>query len=233
MPTFAVPQSLKQSQNSLFSDIKYLQAGSGIDTNDYETENSRSGNRFPVANKLGFSRRLLTCDGRRMQHERLSQSDLEAAWSQLATLNNNPHDFVVFCNCRKESGCSRLRKHLQLTPLPADGLAIDFLNSSHAEQPRVPFNWFYDRFKGSATTSLRMVEIRLQLLQQATDVKKNNTDKDAPDGEACPHNVAFTTWWMAVIPCRRAAINKEARVNSLGMLGVIAMATQGELDKRA
>jgi ATP adenylyltransferase len=38
----------------------------------------------------------------------------------------------------------------------------------------------------------------------------------------------LTTRWMVVLPRRWGAINKEAGVNSLGMLGVIAVATTKE-----
>ena len=35
---------------------------------------------------------------------------------------------------------------------------------------------------------------------------------------------------MVVLPRRRAAVNKEAGANALGMVGVIAVATQKEID---
>ncbi|EWG53619.1 hypothetical protein FVEG_17146 [Fusarium verticillioides 7600] len=52
----------------------------------------------------------------------------------------------------------------------------------------------------------------------------------APLGAAVPHNFLLTQGWMIVLPRRRAAVNKEAGVNAIGMMGVIAVATQGEID---
>jgi hypothetical protein len=45
----------------------------------------------------------------------------------------------------------------------------------------------------------------------------------------CPHNMILTKGWMVVLPRRRAAVNKEAGVNALGMLGYIAVATDNEI----
>ncbi|KAH6951557.1 hypothetical protein DER45DRAFT_576662 [Fusarium avenaceum] len=39
------------------------------------------------------------------------------------------------------------------------------------------------------------------------------------------------TRWMIVIPYQLAAINGEAGVNSSGNVGVITVATEGEIDK--
>jgi ATP adenylyltransferase len=35
---------------------------------------------------------------------------------------------------------------------------------------------------------------------------------------------------MIVLPRRRAAVNKEAGANAIGMMGVVAVATQSEID---
>lgn len=110
-------------------------------------------------------------------------------------------------------------------PLPADGFAAAFLDSNVAEEPRVPFERFYHRFEDGALTPATLANIYAKLLRQATEAWENCTGNTVPDGEACPHNVAFTSRWMVVIPRRRAAVSKEAGVNLLGMLGVIAVAT--------
>lgn len=173
---------------------------------------------------------MLTRDGYCRQYEPLDQKDFQAAWPTLAALNNTTTDYVVFFNCGKDGGCSRLHKHVQLMPLPASGFAVDFLNSSSTEEPKLPFEWFYHRFEDSATAYSKGAEIYLHLLQQATETWETSTGKNVPDGQACPHNVAFTSRWIVVIPRRSAAVNKQAGVNSLGMLGVIAVATEKEID---
>ncbi|RYC88127.1 hypothetical protein BFJ63_vAg8985 [Fusarium oxysporum f. sp. narcissi] len=232
-PTLSTPEQSSASGNGL-SNSKQLLPGSDIDTNGFEMGDSESSTHFLIANKFCFSRphlMMLTRDGYRRQYEPLNQSDFEAAWGTLASLKNATTDYVVFFNCGKDGGCSRLHKHVQLMPLPASGFAVDFLNSnSTTKEPKVPFEWFYHRFQDSAAAASKGTEIYLQLLQQATEAWKASTGKNVPDGEACPHNVAFTSRWIVVIPRRRAAVNKEAGVNSLGMLGVIAVATEKEIE---
>ncbi|KAF5566680.1 ATP adenylyltransferase II [Fusarium phyllophilum] len=229
-PTLSTPGQSSTSRNSL---SKQLLPGSDIDTNGFEMGGSDSSTHFLIANKFCFSRphlMMLTRDGYSRQYEPLSQSDFDAAWGTLASLNDATTDYVVFFNCGKDGGCSRLHKHVQLMPLPASGFAVNFLNSDTTEEPKVPFEWFYHKFEDNVATASKATEIYLQLLQQATEAWKASTGKDIPDGHACPHNVAFTPRWIVVIPRRKAAVNKEAGVNSLGMLGVIAVATEKEIE---
>ncbi|EHK20458.1 uncharacterized protein TRIVIDRAFT_48895 [Trichoderma virens Gv29-8] len=234
-PTLATPQQqlLAEGQNGISLNLKPQRPGSDIDTNGYEIGDSSGSSHFLIANKFCFSRphlMMLTCDGNRRQHEPLDENDLEAAWTALLALNDAARDYVVFYNCGKNSGCSRLHKHMQLMPLPADGFAAAFLNSNAVKEPRVPFQWFYHRFVDRPITPATLASIYARLLQQATEAWENSAGDAVPDGEACPHNMAFTSRWMVVIPRRRAAVNKEAGVNSLGMLGVIAVATEREID---
>ncbi|KAF5671857.1 ATP adenylyltransferase II [Fusarium denticulatum] len=230
-PTLSTPEQSSASGNGL---SKQLLPGSGIDTNGFEMGDSESSSHFVIANKFCFSRThlmMLTRDGYRRQYEPLNQSDFGAAWATLASLNNGTTDYVVFFNCGKDGGCSRLHKHVQLMPLPADGFAVDFLNSDSAKEPNVPFEWFYHRFQDNTAAASKVTEICQHLLQQATEAWKASTGKNVPDGQACPHNVAFTSRWIVVISRRKATVNKEAGVNSLGILGVIAVATEKEIEK--
>ncbi|KAM0350545.1 hypothetical protein ACHAPU_003028 [Fusarium lateritium] len=234
-PTLSTPQQQlrENDRKNVSSNVTHLRPGSDIDTNGYEIGDDGGDNHFLIVNKFCFSRphfMMLTSDGHRRQHEHLNQSDLEAAWKRLTYLNDKANDYVVFFNCGKDSGCSRLHKHLQLMPLPAAGFAVDFLNSNSEQEPKVPFEWFYHKFEGSIPTSLSLVETYDRLLQQATAVWKDSKGQDVSDEFACPHNVVFTARWMVIIPRRRAAINEKAGVNSLGMLGIIAVATESEID---
>ncbi|RGP58733.1 hypothetical protein FSPOR_11818 [Fusarium sporotrichioides] len=231
-PTLSAPEQQSVSTSGLSND-KQLLPGSDIDTNGFEMGGRQGSSHFLIANKFCFSRphlMMLTRDGYRRQYEPLDHADFEAVWHTLVTLNNATTDYVVFFNCGKDGGCSRLHKHVQLMPLPARGFAVDFLNSNSTEEPKVPFEWFYHKFEDSATDCSKEAEIYQQLLQQATEVWKASTGKNLPEGEACPHNVAFTSRCIVVIPRRHAAVNKEADVNSLGMLGVIAVATKKEIE---
>ncbi|KAM0427751.1 hypothetical protein ACHAQK_011900 [Fusarium lateritium] len=221
-----------ESQKAVTSTTKQLRPGSDIDTNGFEIWESDGSSHFLIANKFSFSRphlMMLTRDGFRRQYEPLSESDIRASWEMLNSLNGATKDYVAFYNCGKDGGCSRLHKHLQLMPLPASGFAVDFLNLYVAEEPRLPFKWFYHRFNGTESP-VQLTEIYMDLLEKATKTWKESTGNNVPDGHACPHNVAFTNRWIVVIPRRCAAINKEAGVNSLGMLGIIAVATEQEVD---
>ncbi|KAF5625218.1 ATP adenylyltransferase II [Fusarium sp. NRRL 25303] len=231
-PTLSTPKHSSASGDGL-SNEKQLLPGSDIDTNGFEMGDSGNSTHFLIANKFCFSRphlMMLTRDGYRRQYEPLDQSDFDAAWGTLASLENETTEYVVFFNCGKDGGCSRLHKHVQLMPLPASGFAVDFLNSNITKEPKVPFEWFYHRFQDGATAASKVTEVYTQLLRQATEAWKASTGKDVPDRQACPHNVAFTSRWIVVIPRRTAAVNKEAGVNSLGMLGVIAVATEKEIE---
>lgn len=134
-----------------------------------------------VANKFALARphiMVLTTDGHRRQYEPLDESDLTAAWTILNSVSEHgdsgskARDYVVFYNCGRDGGCSRLHKHMQLIPTPPDSLA-SFLDadtpsksvsipqpdgtttaaaaaadsgSPNAAEPGVPFHWFYHRF---------------------------------------------------------------------------------------
>ncbi|KAM0243978.1 hypothetical protein ACHAP5_006742 [Fusarium lateritium] len=233
-PTLAPSQNhhSTEAQKAVTPNITQLRPGSDIDTNGFEIWEVDGSSHLLVANKFSFSRphlMLLTRDGFQRQYEPLSESDIRASWDMLNSLNDATNDHVAFYNCGKDGGCSRLHKHLQLMPLPASGFAVDFLNLHVAEEPRLPFKWLYRRFNGTESP-VQVTEIYVDLLQKATKVWEESTGKNVSDGHACPHNVAFTNRWIVVIPRRCAAVNKEAGVNSLGMLGIIAVATEQEVD---
>jgi ATP adenylyltransferase len=171
---------------------------------------------------------LLTSDSHQRQYEALKKGDLAAAWSVLSTMGE---DYVAFFNCGRDGGCSRLHKHMQLIPKPNDSFA-SFLDANDEKEPEVPFKWFYHRFGDSKPGADDLVNIYNDLLGKATEVghaKAENADS-APPGAVVPHNFLLTQGWMIVLPRRRAAVNKEAGANAIGMMGVIAVATQGEID---
>ncbi|PIG80769.1 hypothetical protein AARAC_010656 [Aspergillus arachidicola] len=118
--------------------------GSDISTTGFEIATTDT--HILIANKFSFSRphlMLLTLDGHRRQYEPLNETDLDGAWR---ILNAAETDYVAFYNCGRDGGCSRLHKHLQVMPLPANSFAA-FLDSPEGREPeaRVPFEWFYRR----------------------------------------------------------------------------------------
>lgn len=209
-----------------------LRPGSDIGTRGFEIgEASAGATHFLIANKFCFARphlMFLTSDGYQRQHEALHEPDFAAAWNLLHDMTS---EYVAFYNCGKDGGCSRLHKHIQLMPKPKNCFA-SFLDGDNGTPPSVPFQWFYRRFESPSISASQVTETYNHLLQEATKVGGGHSAHadEAPAGAACPHNMILTRNWIVVIPRRRAAINKEAGVNALGMLGVIAVATQKEID---
>lgn len=189
-----------------------------------------------AVNKFCYARphlMLVTADGYRRQHEPLDMSDLDAAWSAITAAGD---DYVAIYNCGKDASCSRKHKHMQFMPMPQDSLAA-FLDNG-GEEPDVPFEWAWQRLDSDikTTDAAALVKVYNQLLGKANDawrasprVESQTTTPDATDGP-CPHNVILTRRWILVIPRRQAAVATTAGANALGMLGVIAVATQEEAD---
>ncbi|RFN50203.1 hypothetical protein FIE12Z_5517 [Fusarium flagelliforme] len=226
-PTFQTNAPKPESHVNVFA--RNLD-GSDIDTADYEI--CRIGEtHFLAANKFCYARphlMLLTLDGYKRQYESLDQNDWQALHS---ILRGQTNEYVGFYNCGQDGGCSRLHKHMQLIPKPKDSFAA-FLDEEDAEEPNMPFQWFYHRFGSANVTPEDLLDIYNELLQKATEVGAGLSEnaKTLPRGAAIPHNMLVTKNWMAVLPRRRAAVNKEAGANALGMIGVIAVATQKEID---
>ena len=171
---------------------------------------------------------LVTFDGYQRQYEGLGLNDIKSAWFLLSALDT---DYVAFYNCGQDGGCSRLHKHLQLMPTPPK-LFASFLDSKDGQPPRVPFEWFYRRLDPHGSTPQRLLEIYDHLLEQATNKGRGPSESfgTTPPNAACPHNFILTKRWMVVLPRQRAAINKQAGVNAIGMLGYIVVATKEEID---
>ncbi|KAJ5822771.1 hypothetical protein N7447_005111 [Penicillium robsamsonii] len=220
-PTLTTPQS----QPEVNSRRPEERDGSDISTTGFELGTLDS--HFLIVNKFCFARphlMLLTSDGYKRQYEALEEADLDSMWRILISMER---DYVAFFNCGQNGGCSRLHKHMQLMPLPANSFAA-FLDSSEEPETKVPFKWFYRRFEGEVTPAV-LFGVYKDLLKEATKVGGDHT-ASTPPGAVCPHNMILTKRWMIVLPRRRGGINKEAGVNSLGMLGVIAVATTKEID---
>lgn len=140
--------------------------------------------------------------------------------------------YVAFYNCGRDGGCSRLHKHMQLMPMPTKGFA-SFLDFDDGKETEVPYTWAYKRLAAfKAITAADLVETYNTLLERMAGAYDAATGKgrNMQASAAIPHNTILSQRWMIVLPRRQAAINKEAGANALGMLGVIAVATQKEID---
>ncbi|KAB8075362.1 hypothetical protein BDV29DRAFT_172086 [Aspergillus leporis] len=79
-----------------------------------------------------------------------------------------------------------------------------------------------------------LTKVYTDLLKQATKVGLGRSEHadNAPSRAACPRNMICKDRWTLVIPRRRAAINKQAGVNAIDMLGLIAASTRNEINNR-
>lgn len=202
-----------------------MKEGSDIDTRGFEIGNVGTAH-FIAANKFCFARpqfMLVTLDGYRRQYEPLDEADFEAAWSLLSMMTD---DYIVFFNGGRDAGCSRLHKHLQFMPTPANSFA-SFLDTDGPE-PDLPFRWFYKNLDFQHESPADLTKIYNELLQQASQAHGCEDEAFLP-GDQCPHNMIMTRRWMIVIPRRKGAIDKTSGGNALGMLGVVAISSQDEV----
>ncbi|KAF5004777.1 hypothetical protein FDECE_8767 [Fusarium decemcellulare] len=231
-PTIKTALSQDEDQANSHNDRR---DGSDISTGGFEIGGEVSNTHFMIANKFSFARPhllLLTSDGYKRQYEPLDEDDLTAAWDQLNTLSTSS-DYVAFYNCGPDGGCSRLHKHLQLMPMPQGSFAAFLDNPDEHKEPKVPYQWFYHQLESPTPASL--TNAYLDLLQQATvalqgsSQRNSNTNSTLSLGAAYPHNMILTKRWIVVIPRRRGTVNGVG-TNSVGMLGVLPVATQDEVD---
>lgn len=221
----------KAEQSHQTKEYEQLRPGSDINTNGFEIDTVGESHVI-VVNKFSFARphlMLVSSDGYRRQFEPLDLIDLEAAWSSLMPMSS---DYVAFYNCGRDGGCSRLHKHMQLMPMPTKGFA-SFLDVDDGKETEVPYTWAYKCFAASeAITAADLVETYNTLLERMTGAYDAATGKGSnmQASAVIPHNTILSKRWMIALPRRQAAINKEAGANALGMLGVIAVATQKEID---
>ncbi|KAH8879016.1 ATP adenylyltransferase [Thozetella sp. PMI_491] len=234
-PAFAKKPTAQQSngQTPESQPQKHLQPGSDIDTTGFELGDVGEAH-FLAMNKFCFVRPhmlVMTKDGFRRQHERLSWNDLDATRTALLALGEDK-DYVVFFNCGIPGGCSRLHKHIQIMPYPEDNFAA-FLDRPGGEEPDVPFVWFYSRFdfdlnKAATEDILAIYDDLLDKSTMAAEYYPGKY-KDSPPDACCPHNLVFTKRWMLVLPRRRGVVG-DAGANAIGMLGVMPVSKQAEVD---
>lgn len=172
---------------------------------------------------------LVSSDGYRRQFEPLDIFDIETAWSSLSLVGE---DYVAFYNYGRDGGCGRLHKHMQFMPMPATGFS-SFLDDEIGEETAVPYEWAFGRFDSYKDTSFaELTQTYNALLERMSVVYDTATGKRSSldAGAAIPHNMIPSKSWMVLLPRKQSAINKEAGANALGLLGVIAVATQKEID---
>jgi ATP adenylyltransferase/5',5'''-P-1,P-4-tetraphosphate phosphorylase II len=178
---------------------------------------------------------LLTKDGTRRQYEALDIDDLQSAWATLDALGWRR--YFMFFNCGKDGGCSRLHKHLQLAPYLPDRLgpwpsvaASSSSASSSASSfsaANVPYEYILRRFDADLGPK-QVMDIYAQMLGEARQMLGLDASA-ASSRNHVPHNLALGRNWILVIPRTKAGVD-GAYGNTLGMLGMVSVASHDELD---
>ncbi|RYP48441.1 hypothetical protein DL769_011201 [Monosporascus sp. CRB-8-3] len=161
---------------------------------------------------------LLTKDGHRRQYEQLDLQDFQATWKVLGGLN---WKYFMFFNCGKDGGCSRLHKHMQISPYLKDRL-IPWPETS-SEPPNTPYEFVLRRFESELAPHEALVIYEQMMAEVRSLLGLNGTPSDY-----VPHNVALGQGWILVIPRRNAGVG-GAYGNTLSMLGMVSVATKEEL----
>lgn len=195
--------------------------GSDIDVSGYELADV-SKSHFVAFNKFCMYRPhllLLTKNGYHRQYEQLDHEDIQASWQMLENLNWN---YFMFFNCGKDGGCSRLHKHMQLAPFSQSRLA-PWPATSDGPPCWAPYQFIFRRFD-SNLDSKQITNLYGQLMAETRHI----LGLDATSSSHIPHNVALGRNWIIVIPRRKAGVG-GAYANTLGMLGMISVASEEEL----
>ncbi|TDZ18168.1 Protein APA1 [Colletotrichum orbiculare MAFF 240422] len=163
---------------------------------------------------------LLAADGHRRQFEALSRDDFAAATDVLRGLAGGEQEYFVIFNGGKAGGCSRLHKHMQIMPKPAD-VAV-WPDDENLERA-VPYRYFVYRFEDTPGPE-ELVEEYKRMLKQAAAVVPGREEVVEEDedgrGVVVPHNVVLGARWMVVVPRVKAGVD-GADANAAGMLGMV------------
>jgi sulfate adenylyltransferase (ADP) / ATP adenylyltransferase len=164
------------------------------------------------------------------QAESLDCGDFMAAWDILDRLGETQH--VGFYNCGIESGSSQPYRHIQIIPSPSSEEFLFFpdkpamcnqlaMRKHPSEPPALMAVPFFCLLVGIAGKG---VEESYTLYQEMLKTSESTLGQTP-----VAHNVVFTANWLCVIPRRRARIGRCA-ANSMGMMGLIWVASEEERD---
>jgi ATP adenylyltransferase len=165
------------------------------------------------------------------QAESLDFDDFVAAWNILYRLGDTQH--IGFYNCGIESGSSQSYRHIQFIPLPCEEDFMFFpdrpVMRNHLvkeNQPvEPPVSMAIPFFCLLAGITGEDAEEAFKLYQ-----KMLNSSESTLGQIPVAHNVVFTQNWLCVIPRRQAKIGQCA-ANSMGMMGMIWVASEEERDE--
>lgn len=127
----------------------------------------------------------------------------------------------MFFNCGKDGGCSRLHKHMQIAPFLKDRL-VPWPESS-TESIKAPYQYLLRRFEGDLGPK-QVADIYGQMMIEAREI----LGPDTSSSSHIPHNLVLGRHWILVIPRTKPGVG-GAYSNSLGMMGMVSVASEEEL----
>jgi ATP adenylyltransferase/5',5'''-P-1,P-4-tetraphosphate phosphorylase II len=167
---------------------------------------------------------LLTKDGYKRQNLALEETDVDALWTTLNRVDAKGSWMGIY-NCGKDGGCSRVHRHMQLSPVPnkPDGTPfILFHDEGEGVARTLPFKYFLHRLSETSTAK-EVFSSYVSLLAETKAILRS-------DMESCPHNVVLTKRWILVIPRKRGGI-EALGFNSHGLMGIIALKSEEDHEK--
>jgi ATP adenylyltransferase/5',5'''-P-1,P-4-tetraphosphate phosphorylase II len=127
----------------------------------------------------------------------------------------------MFFNCGKDGGCSRLHKHMQIAPFLKDRLAP--WPELSTQSIKAPYEYILRRF-GEDLGPKQVADIYGQMMTEARKI----LGPDTTSSNHIPHNLILGRSWILVIPRRKPGVG-GAYSNSLGMIGMVSVASNEEL----
>jgi ATP adenylyltransferase/5',5'''-P-1,P-4-tetraphosphate phosphorylase II len=212
------------------SDEPVKMMGPGSDLQDNPTIEITRINKSHILlyNKFCISRSQLmvvTADSYRRQHDPLDVDDLEVARMVLLSMKS-PH--FIFFNGGVVAGASRIHKHLQVMRVPMDEAHLLVNLESIRDFPRMPYKYFASDFTNE-TSDLPSTQAILKLYRNL--LTQCERLLPAKEGESIPHDFILTKKWMLLIPRSKRNFQGSSDVNAAGMIGMIWLKHDEEVDK--
>ncbi|TLD30005.1 putative phosphorylase [Venturia nashicola] len=206
--------------------VKMMGEGSDLQEDPTIEITRINGTHILIYNKFCISKSqmmIVTANSYHRQHDPLDGDDIEAARMVLLSLAS-PH--FIFFNDGVIAGASRKHKHLQVLRMPKDSMDLLVSKDSSKDFPKLPYKYFSIDFADKAQPSKELLHKMYQnLLNQCEGLLPGK------QGESVPHDVILTKNWMMVIPRSKRNFEGSSDVNAAGMLGMIWLKYDEEVDK--
>jgi ATP adenylyltransferase/5',5'''-P-1,P-4-tetraphosphate phosphorylase II len=144
----------------------------------------------------------------------------------------NEEDYIIIYNSGRASGCSRFHKHMQVLPRPPRTAFTLWPDRPPDDSVNVPYMYDLIRHPPSpAPSAADGPDVADHILTRYTaSLDRFRARLGCQDDEPVPHNVVMTREWTVVIPRRTARIGGIS-ANAAGMMGMVWVATEAELQE--